>query len=349
MSTSTGETATLKTQTTLSHVAGRILDQLSLSSWLPSGVIVSVAVLNYEILSNDGSLMAAVQDITSSTFPQLLMFVGALTLTTVIAQAFEFEAIRFLEGYWNRQASSVVWRIGMRRQLWRRARMRKAISRTKEAVADSVRAKLSMSDAAFGNYFHDRFLLVRAQNASTSPDIDKKTLEEFARRYAGTEWTTRADPATLARYFAASRQIARWFPASASEMLPTTLGNVMKRYEELAVEAEGGAGDVEGIVHRTYADWPVHLREEYDSFRGRLNVYCTLVLAFAVIGGLEIALVFADGVALPGLYPAAMFFASWVSYRAAVASAFGLGKALADGVAAARPRMTAPVQMKLAV
>lgn len=327
-------------QVTVSQVAGRVLEQLSTSSWLPSGVIVATAVLNYELVSNQGSLESAISDIGQATLPQLLLFIASLTLTTVLAQAFEFEAIRFLEGYWNGAIGSRPWMIGTRYQRRRRRTMTEAIAASKAAVAESVRAVLNAEEPGLGDYFRDRFLCLPI----------RKRIRRFETRCNKINWAEVADPELVSRYFANSRRPSRWFPTDEAELLPTTLGNVMKRYEELAAEAEGGDGDIEGIVHRTYSNWPEHMRHEYDSFRSRINVYCTLALVFFVAGTAEAGLLAVDGVTKPLAYPAVMLAGSWVAYRASIASAFGLGKALVDGVSTqtiARP--TIPVQLSLAV
>ena len=90
-------------------------------------------------------------------------------------------------------------------------------------------------------------------------------------------------------------------------------------------------GDLEGFILRNYELIPERLRAQVSDFRTRLNMYCTLVLAWALLalggaaatwryeGFLHVTTVATVGICLTLV---------WASYTAAVSSARGYGAAL---------------------
>ena len=89
----------------LSAVLGKIIDQLSLSAWMPGLALVGGLAL---LIAMRESASNGFPDV-SKTFERLanLSLGGALVLlisvmlATVVAQAFEFEMIKLAEGYWG--------------------------------------------------------------------------------------------------------------------------------------------------------------------------------------------------------------------------------------------------------
>lgn len=89
----------------LAALAARILDQLSLSAWLPAGFLMAALafLLSFSRPAND-SFFLAVEGIATQWLIVLVTGIPGLILVTTVTQAFSFEAIRRLEGYggWGR-------------------------------------------------------------------------------------------------------------------------------------------------------------------------------------------------------------------------------------------------------
>ena len=86
----------------LSQLLSNILDQLSISAWLPAAMLVGNAAVLLQLHSNRSLNVAdAIKDLTGKPLGTLIVLVFSLLLTTIITQAFEFEVIRLLEGYFN--------------------------------------------------------------------------------------------------------------------------------------------------------------------------------------------------------------------------------------------------------
>src|SRR6185437_10040384 len=88
-------------QESLSQLVARILDQLSVSAWLPAAILVATLLIAGSIRSAGGDFHAALTSIVSMNAASLILLTGAVILATTLTQAFEFEAIRLLEGYWG--------------------------------------------------------------------------------------------------------------------------------------------------------------------------------------------------------------------------------------------------------
>jgi hypothetical protein len=102
-------------------------------------------------------------------------------------------------------------------------------------------------------------------------------------------------------------------------MLPTRLGNVLRRYED-----KTGRDSVESLVQDVFDDLPFSLRVNHDEQRTRLDLYCSMVVVIAVVtvgaaarfAGHGWYAVGAVALGLAGI---------WLTYRAAVASARAYG------------------------
>lgn len=108
--------------TGLSPFIARILGQLSLSAWLPAGLLTLALTLLIQFRALGViDLSKAVNALTKDKGTLLILTVPVLISVTLITQAFSFEAIRTLEGYWYRPvlgtlARSVLTRWHLRRK-----------------------------------------------------------------------------------------------------------------------------------------------------------------------------------------------------------------------------------------
>ncbi len=89
----------------LSQFAARVLGQLSLSAWLPAALLTLIGTLVVQF-ADQGSidLGNAIAALTRDKWSVVLLVVPVLVIATLVTQAFSFEAIRTLEGYWHRGA-----------------------------------------------------------------------------------------------------------------------------------------------------------------------------------------------------------------------------------------------------
>lgn len=330
----------------LSSLAARILDQLSITSWVPSAVLVLALALLGNLVANDGGARAAMVSLLSMGFGQLAAVFITVAVATVLTQAFEFESIRLLEGYWG--VDGVAARLANRSRAHYRRRfagLHRAAEEIRGAAANSAVAELrrrafdghEVTSTALEKYADAVF------RASTQwRGVDRRLGGKLRRRHRETQfaladlsddhrniadaatWEMWADPDLVAR-FSLHAKALRSMPLQPHRVLPTRLGNVLRSYEDRV--APPGSMEVERFVQRRVHEIPAPLLVEHDQFRGRLDLYCSLVLVSVIVAlaGLLLAPV-ARG-------SAAIWFVSWLSmsglsYRAAVASAHGYGSVL---------------------
>jgi hypothetical protein len=84
----------------LSQVLGKVLQQLSVSAWVPAAMLVgNVAVLLQLRVDGSYNIAGAVKELAGKPLGTIIILAFALILATVVTQAFEFEVIRFLGAY----------------------------------------------------------------------------------------------------------------------------------------------------------------------------------------------------------------------------------------------------------
>lgn len=298
----------------LSEFVAKILDQLSLSAWLPGTVLVLGITLILQLWSqNDRDLVEAVTSFSDQSFAFFAALVIGVIAATTVTQAFEFEFIRVLEGYWGSglvgsSLSSVAISLQSRKRRLYEARLtrrnKRAFYRTRPLLLKKPRQVV--------DYWENDVL---GKPSIAPPGFETVPLNG---------WHLFADPRDM-RGLEALRAKQRSFPR-VERILPTSLGNTLRSYER-SVPAKGF--ELEAFILDNTDDIPGALREQHDQFRTRLDMYCTLVLVFLVLA-------LGGGFALGGrvAWPFGLQFGifclliSWVCYRAAIASAHGYGVVL---------------------
>ena len=119
----------------VSAFLAKVLDQLSLSAWLPGTLFaVSVTVLAKFQARGDTDLAAVISDVSRNWLTVLVWTVPVLLLSVLIIQASSFAAIQFLEGYGAARGPGRWCRTGLIRwQAGRLRRLEKRISRVDAA------------------------------------------------------------------------------------------------------------------------------------------------------------------------------------------------------------------------
>jgi hypothetical protein len=309
----------------LSAFVARVLDQLSLSAWFPAAFLTAGVTLILEFRSTkSASLINAVSKLTAHPIPILVLIVPILVIATVITQAFSFEAIRFLEGYWSgRGLLRLVAKLMIRRQIRRKQRL---LDGARSESVQAFRAALPeiITDGRESISGH----VVRAIEAQLSGSrfdarsLDEKDTNELMNILD--DWRDRADAWRLDRI---DRLVAEYksYPEN-SRILPTKLGNLLRATED---ELNNTGGDVRRFAFRQRHKVSRRVRMHHDQFRTRLDMYCTLVFVSMFLAVITPIAFVGHIRAIPTTITTASFMAmTFASYLAAISSAEGYCTAL---------------------
>jgi nucleotide-binding universal stress UspA family protein len=301
----------------VSAFVARVLDQLALSAWLPAALLtVSTTLLLQLRAQRSANLAEALAAVTGDKLRLLILTIPTLVLATLVTQAFSFEAIRTLEGYWRRRGPAAVLRSLLRWHVRRRATLDKRRRDAAKRAFAVARARL----LAAGNS-HAIVNALESQVLGPPPaDLSVEEADKLLRM----SWRTRYNAWDLAVVDHLTQQ---WedYPAE-SRVLPTKLGNFMRATED---SLRNAGEDVEGFALRRRGKVAPRVQIQHDQFRTRLDMYCTMVFVGGLLAILGAAL-------LAGRVPlvwttactAGFLALSAASYGAAIASARGYGAVL---------------------
>ncbi len=301
----------------LSAFIARVLDQLTLSAWLPAALLTAVSALLVQFRAQKSlDLPDALASLTAEPLRLLVIALPALVLATLVVQAFSFEAIRTMEGYWRRRGPASALRTFMIRRHVRRKRLLarrrlKAAQRAFAAARDTLRRDYSPN------------IVAALEAQAESEDPPELTADEET-KVAVMSWRSRCNAWDLARVDHLDAAEAD-YPVT-SRVLPTKLGNVIRATEDGLRHA---GDDLEGFALRRRGTVSERIQQQHDQFRSRLDMYCTLVFTGAVLAVLSVALL-ADQVPTKSLIGITAVFVllAAASYGAAIASARGYCAAL---------------------
>lgn len=306
----------------VSAFVARVLDQLTLSAWLPAAVLAaSVAILLQFRSAKSANVLHAVGALTANPVRLLVIMIPLLVIATIITQAFSFEAIRTLEGYWRRRGlPSKARTLRIRRHFHKKTAINNRLHAAYEEALDAGREQMrkrGISDVLF-NALKESLLEVENQSAST----------EIKQELIGIEWRDSCNAWHTAKIDQLLRDL-ECYPKDDSRILPTKLGNLIRATEDELRDAED---DVEGFVLRCYSRAPHIVQMQHDQFRNRLEMYCTLVFVSASLVLLALAILLGSGITAIAIAVASGSFAALcaASYLAAVASAGGYCAALRE-------------------
>ena len=125
----------------LSGFLARVMDQLSITSWLPGLFLVGNAALLFALSEQTTlSLPSAISDLSAMKWGALVVLLFAVVSAAVSIQAFEFEILRFFEGY-HRSERLQGWADSrIEKQRARRATLEEEAKRLEKAAFISARA-----------------------------------------------------------------------------------------------------------------------------------------------------------------------------------------------------------------
>lgn len=292
----------------------RVLNQFTLSAWLPEALFAgSVTVLVQFRRADSIDIWNALQTLASAPIRMLTLVIPLFFIAKVLAQAFSFDAIRVLEGYWRKRGLPSLARTLMIR---RHVRLKETIIKRRHIASERAfyAAKARMISRGIPRPIIEAF---EAQVLQREPP---RLTDEEARRFTKMNWRTLCDAWHLAAVdHLLSKEIA--YPAT-SRVLPTKLGNLIRATEDTL---ENAAGDVVGFALRHYGNIPRRLQMQHDQFRNRLAMFCIMVFMGISLLVLTPIILVGSGIHVVAIGIIAGSFAvfSMVSYLAAIASASG--------------------------
>lgn len=313
--------------TGISGFIARVLEQLSLSSWLPAIVFVGNAALLFALHGKKNlDIVGAVKDLIELNWGILVVLLFALVITAVITQAFEFETIRLMEGYVDTRSGALVRPVlhRIRRHQTKRAQLEASIARARQTAIANAHRRAMDDELATEEDLRSLEIYEYLIFNRSIPD----QLMPYVAAASDFQWTERADAVDL---YVLDALEARFnsYPA-AHRVLPTRLGNVLRAAEDTVLLVDGE--DLEGFILRHNDLLPATIRSEHAEYRSRLEMYCGLALIFVALAGLAGGTLwgYTDEWGWRVLTPAVYLALTWVSYQAAIASASGYGQALRE-------------------
>ena len=230
-------------------------------------LVGSLAVLLQLHAQPNRDLSDALTVLTAKPLGVLVLLLFALVLATVVTQAFEFEVIRLLEGYWGDSLlAGGISRLFVYRQ---RRKLQRLMSRRDKAALRTLRGaqlierQLVPADKRYIVDLIEEDLGGRPSSAGSGWRARRRTREALAfnwKQFAPAEFMRRLD--------AIEAEIDEY--PRIHRLLPTKLGNTLRAVEDSI--AINGADPLEGFIIRRWDQMPSALRQEHDQYRTRLDM-----------------------------------------------------------------------------
>ncbi len=259
----------------------------------------------------------ALNGITARPALILILIIPVLILTTMVTQAFSYAAIRALEGYWRRGGPMSLAKNMM---IWRHHRRRNQLKAARRDAAE--RAFAHARPVLLGKYPYAVVAALELQAIDKKgPALDPSDDDLFRKL----SWRSHCTPWHLAKVDRYADRL-KDYPGRPWRTMPTTLGNVLRATEDSLMNA---GDDVEGFAMRRREFASARVRLHHDQFRGRMDMYSTLVFVALILAAL------ASGFLVErvpdwqvAVFGVAYLVFAWVCYGSAVASARGYCVAL---------------------
>lgn len=273
-------------------MVARILNQLSISAWLPAAALVLLLTFVIELANvlDDGGSSRDVIDVLGMTFNAfgsigasgLFLLLAAVVTLTMLTQAFAFGSIRALEGYWGTWplleglATTLVAHQKRAKQRYLRYR-NELMPILRESACKSIQSRLAERPSTTQGD-PDPVVLEAMARTLRGKRIKHPLNRKQQREFDALEWRVYVGPDLLLRATQVGNRIED-FPDDDADVLPTRLGNIIRRYE-----AKSGTRSVRGLVDRNYESLPFSLQIRHDEQRTRLDLYCTMVFVWLAAG-----------------------------------------------------------------
>lgn len=327
-----------KARETLSQFVARVLSQLSLSAWLPATALLLLLILIFQIDAafNDKDLKKphdpmhvvgrAITALGAIRVGGAVVLLVGVVVLTVVTQAFSFEAIRVLEGYWgtNRLVEWVAWKRCRHFKRVRRRLSHRHRAVTKQALRTTIRAiqredTERVKDGKSVVWTPEMFEVLRAGVPQKDTPILLNNTQDDIVTSIGVRTYATSDQ--LRRQLNLDKRL-RDFP-EAKRILPTRFGNVLRHHEDVT-----GRDNLESFVNEIFDGLPPDQRSSHDELRTRLDLYCSMVFVLLVVTAVAAARFMADSWGYAATAACAGATGTLLMNRAAVASARGYGALL---------------------
>jgi hypothetical protein len=256
--------------------------------------------------------------LTAKPLGILVVLLFALVLAAMVSQAFSFGAIRFLEGYWGPLLRLGVFTLLVRAKERKLARLQARQYRLETgAFLAALAPMLGDVDP------HVVFIHIQRQYY---PKANQQWTDEQLADAADNDWGHHIPAAHNEKILATTKKIDEFPPRN--RLMPTKLGNILRTTEEKLHRDKDE--DLQGFVLRRRGLITPRLVVHHDQFRTRLDMYCTLVVVFALLAALGGILFTTSPMPLSGTVIVVAVFVGMAitSYSAAIASARGYCLAL---------------------
>ncbi len=308
----------------VSAFLGRVLDQLSITSWMPSVFIVGNAAV---LLAMSGkkapSVGGAIDTLMGMEWGAVVVLLFSLVIAAVAIQAFEFESLRFFEGYNRSRAMKGFVESRIRGHKRHRRKLESSAWELQLRAFESARRNAESQGIITSRSSLDWDLAARLVRRRPLSDLERFLVQHGARA----RWLDLADASILHRWDLVRARLSE-YPA-ANRILPTRLGNAMRAAEDTVMLPRGE--DLEGFMIRNLDRLPSTIVLEHGAYRSRLEMYCGLIWVLVALSLLSIACLWeATDLWVRLVVPLLYLAATWPCYKAAIASAMGFGQALKE-------------------
>jgi hypothetical protein len=304
----------------ISAFVARVLNQLSISAWLPSAFLTIAGSFLLQFRAQRSlNLAHAAASLTKNPATVLILAIPVLVSSTLVTQAFSFEAIQILEGYWRRPGVASLVRNPMIR--WHVHRKISLGTRRKKACARAfANARPRLLDAKVPHP------IVDALEASALGTDPPPLTPEYEDRFNRMSWRSRCNAWELARVDHLLTA-EKGYPQT-SRILPTRLGNIIRATEDGLKHVVDQ--DLEGFVLRQRGNISSRVQQQHDQFRARLEMYCILVFVSGLLAVATPILLIGRSIRIWEILAIFGGFAAvtFASYQAAIASGKGYCVAL---------------------
>ncbi|WP_133545652.1 hypothetical protein [Microbacterium sp. BK668] len=315
----------------VSAFIARVLEQLSADSWLPAVFLVGNVAVLFELEPSGWhpGVWAAVSRLVQMEWGALVILLFAIVIATIAIQAFEFELLRLLEGYWRRPPLLVRWghyRIRRHREQYESIVAEIAQTERKWTLAQLETALLAGDSEEARLWGMELKILADLELSDEEAALTDK-LDELRER-------SLKDAETEHRLVILDLRLEDY--PEPGRILPTRLGNVMRSAEDQVHVEEGE--NLEGFMIRHLDSLPITIADEHRVHRERLDMYCAMMLVLLALSATAVLVLPFDEASIGwhiGI-PIAYLLAIWPCYNAAIASARGFGGALLEAYNALR-------------
>lgn len=322
----------------LSEFFAKVLDQLLLSSWLPAAAVVVggvyVLALRQELdnptaceagCSWAAGLVGAAARLADLSVGGAVVLLVLIIVATMLTQAFTFEAIRFLEGYWG--ANRVMrWfgRRGAAFHAWRRHLLLDRQQKLRSELADGTSRAIRKENDKRTELGEPPLLSVKLlEGLHATLEVRKSAevlSEEEFQAVLEFPWQKYADPQLRLQNVILDNRLAVY--PQEGWLMPTMLGNILRRHEQ-----QMNVPNVESFVQDHFDELPPSLQHTHDEVKTRLDLYASLVFLLPLLGMFALAVLIPDGWYVVGV-EAVVAALTLVAHRAALASARAYGSVL---------------------